>query len=56
MEYVIYKDKLYIVGKTSDIKTFFKEKIKIYRTLKELIDSESNCKCNVLANNKTFLF
>jgi len=38
--YIIYKDKLYIIGKASDILKFINEKAKIHRTFKELIDFE----------------
>jgi len=54
MEYIIYKNKLYMVGTVSEIKNFFKEKTKIYNTFKELIDSESNFICHSIVNKKAF--
>jgi len=40
MEYIVTKDKLYVIGKTLEIKEFFKEKTKLHRTLKDFIISE----------------
>lgn len=49
MEYIIIKDKLYVMGKATEIKKFFREKIKTYTTLKELIDSETRF---IMSNNR----
>ncbi len=40
MEYMVSKDKLYVMGKAWEIKEFFNEKIKFHSTLKDLIASE----------------
>ncbi|NLZ53923.1 MAG: hypothetical protein GX892_12415 [Thermoanaerobacteraceae bacterium] len=43
MEYIVLKNKLYITGKAREVQNFFKEKIKLHKTLKDLIISETQC-------------
>jgi hypothetical protein len=42
MEYIIFKNGFYLVGKFQDIIRFLREKARFYRTVKDMIRSELN--------------
>ncbi len=41
MEYIVFNNKFFLIGKAPEIKEFLKEKIKTCETIKDLMLSES---------------
>jgi hypothetical protein len=42
MEYIVLNNKIFLIGKSPEIKEFLKEKTTTYKTVKDLILSESH--------------
>jgi hypothetical protein len=42
MEYIIFKHGIYLIGKSSDILSFLRQKARLYKTISEMLADELN--------------